>query len=150
MPANERRCQKWRMALPPLARAIYRRLAQACVGASAGLVSALLIVYHHQYRWWPDGCFGTPRPWLAGVGSSLEMAVALDPLLDNALEFGGCFVWAFALLGAALPTRLSLRAFVAGAALALLAALAPLALQFNHWHWTWPTTQPCERAPGQP
>lgn len=135
--------------LPPFARAIFRRLVQGGVGASAGLVSALLIVYH-QYRWWPDGCFGTPRPWIAGVGSSLEMAVALDPLLANALEFGSCFVWGAALLGAALPTRLSLRAFVAGAALAMLAALAPLALQLNHWHWNWSELQPCPAAGGPP
>lgn len=69
------------------------------MGASAGLVSALLIVYHHQ--------------------SVVARRLLRHP---SAVDRGR----------------------------RLLAALAPLALQLNHWHWTWSEIQPCVAAGGQP
>lgn len=126
-------------ALSPLGRSILQRVGQAALGATAGVVTSVAATYHSQYRWFPDGCFvGRPRPWLAGVGSSLEMSAALEPLLANSLDDAGCVVFFFAFAAAAVPTRVSLRGQLIGALVVLGAVMAPMLMMLNDWRWSAP------------
>jgi len=138
--------QNWGVKeLSPLGRSILQRMALATMGAIAAVVTTVVAYYHRHITWFPAECFiGWPRPWQGGVGSSLEMHIALGPMSANALDYAGCTVFAGALLAALIPTRISFRGQLVGALVVLLFVLEPMLLTLNHWSWSVPEpTQLC-------
>jgi hypothetical protein len=125
--------------LSPLRRSILQRTALAAIGATAAVVTMVAATYHRHFTWFAGECsVGAPRSWLSGVGSSLEMHVALGPLSANALDSAGCIVIAGALLAALVPTRISIRGQLVGAVVVLMVVLLPMVLTLNHWSWSVP------------